>query len=87
VLDLLAAGGTNREISADLGISTKTVMHHTSSIYRKLAVRGRAEAVAAHLGLVGRPGTPAEPTGHPTAGHEATPHPHNLHLVERDSAG
>jgi DNA-binding CsgD family transcriptional regulator len=87
VLDLLAAGGTNREISADLGISTKTVMHHTSSIYRKLAVRGRAEAVAAHLGLVGHPGMQGESTGHPTAARSTSTHPHNLHLVERDSAG
>lgn len=46
VLELLVAGGTNREISGQLGISAKTVMHHTSSIYRKLSVRGRAEAVA-----------------------------------------
>jgi DNA-binding CsgD family transcriptional regulator len=29
-----------------LGISSKTVMHHTVSIYRKLGVRGRAEAAA-----------------------------------------
>lgn len=46
VLHQLTSGGTNREISAQLGISAKTVMHHTSSIYRKLGVRGRAEAVA-----------------------------------------
>lgn len=49
VLALLAAGGTNKEISAALGISPKTVMHHTSNIYRKLEVRGRAQAVAWHL--------------------------------------
>jgi DNA-binding CsgD family transcriptional regulator len=46
VLEHLVSGGTNREISLQLGISAKTVMHHTSSIYRKLGVRGRAEAVA-----------------------------------------
>ncbi|WP_187345518.1 helix-turn-helix transcriptional regulator [Ornithinimicrobium sp. CNJ-824] len=49
VLEELVSGATNREISAHLGISPKTVMHHTSSIYRKLSVRGRAEAVAHHL--------------------------------------
>jgi len=27
-------------------MSQSTVMHHTVSVYRKLAVRGRAEAVA-----------------------------------------
>lgn len=52
MLELLAAGGINRDISLELGISAKIVMHHTSSIYRKLGVRGRAEAVAHHLGHV-----------------------------------
>lgn len=54
VLTLLVAGGTNKEISATLGISPKTVMHHTSNIYRKLEVRGRAQAVAWHLRTVQR---------------------------------
>lgn len=49
VLQILVSGGTNKEISAELGISPKTVMHHTSSIYRKLQVRGRAQAVAWEL--------------------------------------
>lgn len=52
VLALLTAGGTNKEISAALGISPKTVMHHTSNIYRKLEVRGRAQAVAWQLRAV-----------------------------------
>jgi predicted ATPase/DNA-binding CsgD family transcriptional regulator len=54
VLSELAAGHTNQEIASALGISHKTVMHHTVSVYRKLAVRGRAEAVAHALkaGLV-----------------------------------
>jgi DNA-binding NarL/FixJ family response regulator len=46
VLRLLAGGGTNKEIAAALSIDVKTVMHHTSSIYRKLGVRGRVEAAA-----------------------------------------
>lgn len=46
VLVRLAAGATNKEIGADLGISAKTVMHHSVSIYRKLGVRGRGEATA-----------------------------------------
>lgn len=46
VLERLVAGDTNREIAARLGISTKTAMHHTSNIYRKLGVRGRVGAVA-----------------------------------------
>jgi len=46
VLRLLASGHTNREIAAELVLSVKTVMHHSVSIYRKLGVRGRAQATA-----------------------------------------
>ncbi len=46
VLELLAGGRTNKEIAAALRIDVKTAMHHTSSIYRKLRVRGRVEAAA-----------------------------------------
>lgn len=46
VLEHLAAGMTNKEIALRLGLSVKTVMHHSVSIYRKLGVRGRAEATA-----------------------------------------
>ncbi len=46
VLRSMTSGATNKELSVLLGISAKTVMHHTSSIYRKLGVRSRSEAVA-----------------------------------------
>ena len=46
VLVELTRGATNREIGASLGLTSKTVMHYTMSIYRKLGVRGRAEATA-----------------------------------------
>jgi predicted ATPase/DNA-binding CsgD family transcriptional regulator len=54
ILRELACGGTNQTIAEILHISPKTVMHHTTSIYRKLGVRGRAEAVATAIrsGLV-----------------------------------
>ena len=52
VLALIALGLTNQEIAQRLVLSAKTVMHHSSHIYRKLGVRGRAEAVA----LAGRDG-------------------------------
>jgi DNA-binding NarL/FixJ family response regulator len=53
VLLLLADGKTNREIGADLFISTKTVGHHVSHVLAKLAVRSRSEAAVAaeRLGL------------------------------------
>jgi DNA-binding CsgD family transcriptional regulator len=46
VLELLAAGLTNKQIAERLSLSVKTVMHHSVAIYRKLGVRGRAEATA-----------------------------------------
>ena len=53
VLGLLVTGATNREIAAQLHLSPHTVKEHTSSVYRKLEVRNRAEAVqrAERLGL------------------------------------
>jgi DNA-binding NarL/FixJ family response regulator len=46
VVRLLAGGFTNREIAGRLGMTPKTVMHHTVAIYQRLGVRGRSEAVA-----------------------------------------
>jgi DNA-binding NarL/FixJ family response regulator len=54
VLDWIGSGATNREIAEQLFLSPHTVKEHTSSLYRKLAVRNRAEAVqkAQRLGLI-----------------------------------
>ena len=54
VLDLVAAGSTNREIAQALFLSPHTVKEHTSSLYRKLGARNRAEAVqrAQRVGLL-----------------------------------
>ena len=53
VVSLMAAGATNREIAERLFLSPHTVKEHTSTLYRKLEVRNRAEAVrrAERLGL------------------------------------
>jgi DNA-binding NarL/FixJ family response regulator len=53
VLVLMASGATNREIAARLYLSPHTIKEHTSSLYRKLGVRNRTEAVqrAERLGL------------------------------------
>jgi DNA-binding CsgD family transcriptional regulator/tetratricopeptide (TPR) repeat protein len=64
VLDLVAAGRTNREIGQMLYISPKTASVHVSRILAKLDARTRAEAVGAayRLGLLeahGRPQPPA----------------------------
>jgi LuxR family maltose regulon positive regulatory protein len=47
VLTLLIAGHSNPEIAADLIISINTVKGHVKSLYRKLDVNNRLEAVAA----------------------------------------
>ncbi len=45
VLELVAAGRTNKEIALLLDISNQTVKNHVSSILRKLAVNDRTQAV------------------------------------------
>jgi LuxR family maltose regulon positive regulatory protein len=51
VLELLAQRMSNKEIARQLVISPATVKRHTLSIYGKLAVGGRREAVAKARGL------------------------------------
>ena len=46
VLQLLGSGSRAPEIAAELGISPKTVSSHLQSIFRKLNVHSRAQAVA-----------------------------------------
>ncbi|HEX4107873.1 MAG TPA: response regulator transcription factor [Solirubrobacteraceae bacterium] len=45
VLELIGSGATNREIAGALFLSPHTIKEHTSSLYRKLGARNRAEAV------------------------------------------
>ena len=45
VLRLIATGLSNPEIAQELVIAVGTVKAHTSAIYRKLDVRGRAQAI------------------------------------------
>ena len=55
VLDLIAAGSTNKEIAERLFLSPYTVKEHTSALYRKLGARNRADAVqrGQRIGLLG----------------------------------
>ncbi len=46
VLAAVAAGESNAEIAASLGISVNTVERHVSNVYRKIDARGRADATA-----------------------------------------
>jgi DNA-binding CsgD family transcriptional regulator len=49
VLELLAAGLTNRQIAERLFLSVKTVEHHVSRVLGKLGLKTRAEAAAAYV--------------------------------------
>ena len=57
VLQLIALGKTNQEIARQLIVSPGTVKAHTASIYRKLDVANRTEAVARarQLGILADP--------------------------------
>ena len=46
VLRLVARGLSNKEIAADLGITTHTVKYHLAAVLAKLGVRSRTEAVS-----------------------------------------
>jgi DNA-binding NarL/FixJ family response regulator len=53
ILAMVAEGATNKEIAGTLFLSPHTIKEHTSSLYRKLGARNRADAVqrAQRLGL------------------------------------
>lgn len=55
VLQLLAAGRSNKEIARELRVSPNTVKTHVSSLYEKLEVKRRTEAIrrARELGMIG----------------------------------
>ena len=51
VLDVLGRGSCNKEIAQKLFVTTATVKAHLTSVYRKLGVGSRAEAVALYRSL------------------------------------
>lgn len=51
ILELVATGYENKQISAELGISEATVKTHLKSVFARLDVASRAEAVAVGLRL------------------------------------
>jgi DNA-binding NarL/FixJ family response regulator len=57
ILDLIARGRSNADITAALVVSPKTVRNHVSNIFSKLQVRDRSEAIvrAREAGMGGEP--------------------------------
>ncbi len=47
VLELVAAGGSNRDVADHLSVTVATVRKHLEHSYRKLGVSNRTAAVAA----------------------------------------
>lgn len=60
ILDLLASGGSNKELARALGISPNTVKTHVARLYDKLGVDRRIRAIeeARALALIPREGQP-----------------------------
>jgi DNA-binding NarL/FixJ family response regulator len=56
ILDLVARGSSNQQIAAQLGLSIKTVRNHVSSVFTKIQVVDRAQAIvkAREAGIGGR---------------------------------
>jgi DNA-binding CsgD family transcriptional regulator len=54
VVELVAAGNTNREVAAALFLSTRTVEGHLSRVYGKLGVRSRVELARKLAGEAGK---------------------------------
>ncbi len=54
VLDLLGRGKSNKEIASELNCSVKTIKNHLNSVFQKLGVSNRTEAVvkAIERGLI-----------------------------------
>ena len=72
ILELVARGRSNADITAELVLSPKTVRNHVSNIFSKLQVRDRAEAIvrAREAGMGGKQraarGPDPEPPGRDT---------------------
>lgn len=52
IIDLLILGFNNKEIAEKLKITTHTAKAHVSSIYHKLNVSGRVQAVVKYLEIL-----------------------------------
>lgn len=72
ILELLAVGHSNREISKRLFLSEKTVKAHLATVFRKLGVSNRTQAAmaAVRMGLGPAPSWGPEPEPAPSPAHK-----------------
>jgi DNA-binding CsgD family transcriptional regulator len=61
ILERIAAGKREREVAAELSLSPHTVHHHVRTIYTKLGLKNRAEAVQKWMSETNRASRPAAP--------------------------
>lgn len=55
VLALVAAGRTNKEVAAELGLSENTVKNYLGSVYEKLGVKRRSQAASVYIRVKTQP--------------------------------
>jgi len=63
VAELVSKGLSNKEVAGQLFVTEKTVKFHLTNIYKKMAVKSRAQLIVwcvPHVDFVGN--TPAQPT-------------------------
>lgn len=92
VLALLAGGLGNKAIAAKLGLQEKTIKHHLTRVFRKMAVTNRTEAAIAWLNLLANHPTVPSASSSAAAGrlHEArvsqgVDRQYHLHLQRKQS--
>ena len=64
MLAQIAAGLTNKEVGAQLGLSEKTVKNYLANIFAKLQVKRRSQPASLYIQQSHAPPAPLGPNGH-----------------------
>lgn len=71
VAELVSKGLSNKEVANQLFVTEKTVKFHLTNIYKKMAVKSRAQLIVwcvPHIDFVNQAQAPAAPAAAPAAG-------------------